>query len=239
MSASEGVIFSYSVKDINGTIRQTNSMLRALNAVRVLTHVLQEFWRKPTLANMFWAIIQVSRIYNSLKRINRLLQQECNISLGFIKGLGQIPIIDIPDTPEISGGLDPLTMSVDIHAFRENIPMGLEGIDISDLPEKSRRRLQEIFEDDAEMTVTDARQILRSRIIHPDRSTGNLERSIGWQPQVFGTRIVSDAFYSWWVERGHHTFTGHWFLTDATARAKERLPLRIKAELDAILKEGK
>ena len=239
MSASEGVIFSYSVKDINGTIRQTNSILRALNAVRVLTHVLQEFWKEPTLANTFWAIIQVSRIYNSLKRINRLLQQESNISLGFIKGLGQIPIIDIPDTPEISGGLDPLTMSVDIHAFRENIPMGLEGIDISDLPEKSRRRLQEIFEDDAEMTVTDARQILRSRIIHPDRSTGTLERGINWQPQAFGTRIVSDAFYSWWVERGHHTFTGHWFLTDATARAKERLPLRIKAELDAILKEGK
>jgi len=239
MSASEAVNFTYTVEDINNTVRLTNSMLRALNAIRVIGKDLRELWTKPSAANFFWTLVQISRIYNSLKRMNRLLQQESNVSLGFIKGLGQIPIIDIPDTPEISGGLDPLTMSVDIHAFRENIPMGLEGIDISDLPEKSRRRLQEIFEDDAEMTVTDARQILRSRIIHPDRSTGNLERSIGWQPQVFGTRIVSDAFYSWWVERGHHTFTGHWFLTDATARAKERLPLRIKAELDAILKEGK
>jgi hypothetical protein len=227
----------YEISDINKSVKMTNALLRSLNAVRTLVHDLSEFTRKPTLAGAFWTLIQISRIYSSLKRINRLVQVESNVALGFMKGLGMIPIVDIPDTPEMMGGLGSMDVSLRVEAFRENIPMGLEGLDISDLPEKSAARLQEIFEDDAEVTVMDARQLLRERILHPEASTGNLEHSIGWQPQTNGTRIYADAYYAWWTEEGHHSFLGHHFLRDATDRARERLPLRIRAELDELIKE--
>ena len=235
MSAVEN--FTYTIEDVNGSVRKTNSLLRSLNAVRVFVHDIQEFQRDPTLARMFWTLVNLSRTFNSLKRLSKLLQQESNVSLGFIKGLGQIPIIDSPEVDELMGGLGTFDLSLRVEAFRENMPMGLEGVDLSGLPEASRRRLQEIFEDDADMTVMDARQMLRERILHPESSTGNLEHSIGWQAQTNGTRIYADAFYSWWVENGQRTFLGHHFLKDATERARVRLPMRIKAELDALIKD--
>lgn len=235
MSASNYT--TYSIEDVNNSVRKTNSLLRSLNAVRTLVHTLQETMRSPSIDNIFWSLVQISRIYNTLKRLNRLIQEESNISLGFIKGLGSIPVVDTPDIPDLGGGLGSMDLSLRVEAFRDNIPMGLEGLDLSNLPESSQRVLQEIFEDDAEMTVMDARQMLRERIMHPESSTGNLEHSIGWRAQTNGTQIYADAYYAWWTEVGHQTFLGHHFLKDATERARVRLPLRIKAELDALIKE--
>ena len=234
---SEYVNFEYDIEDVNSSVKQTNALLRSLNAVRTIGHDLGELLRKPSLAGFFWTLIQISRAYSSLKRINRLVQAESNVALGFMKGLGMMPIVDIPDAPEIMGGMGSMDMSLRVEAFRENIPMGLEGLDISDLPEKSAARLQEIFEEEAAMTVFNARELLIERIKYPERSTGTLENSIGWEPQTNGTRIYADAYYAWWTEEGHHSFTGHHFLRDAVALSRERLPLRIKAELDELIKE--
>jgi hypothetical protein len=127
------------------------------------------------------------------------------------------------------------TFDVQVDTFRENLPIPVERIDLSDLPEDSSIMIQGILEEDAEITVEDARQILTERIIYPEKSTGFLSASIGWQPEVFGTRIFANAFYAWWVEEGQRTFTGHHYMRDATARARMRLPEKIRAEINGLI----
>jgi len=125
--------------------------------------------------------------------------------------------------------------NVRVDAFLDNRPVTLDKLDLEPLPENTRIMLQAILEEDAEQTVVDAQEILRDRIIHPAQSTGFLEASIGWMPEVFGTRIYADAYYSAWVEEGHDNFTGHHYMRDAFTRAKLRLPEKIKAELNGLI----
>ena len=57
-----------------------------------------------------------------------------------------------------------------------------------------------------------------------------------WYPETDGVRITADAYYANWVEAGHGTFMGHHFMEDAFNLAKERLDLKVKAELDTLIK---
>lgn len=148
--------------------------------------------------------------------------------------MGEIPIGDGPIIPPPFAGFAPMTVNVE--AFRENMPMGLDGIDISMIPEESMEAVQRVLEADAPLTVEDARRILESRIIYPERSTGDLSGSISWMPQSFGTRIYAGMPYSWWVEQGQRIFTGHWYMRDATEEARMRLPQKIRDELGKIIK---
>jgi hypothetical protein len=131
--------------------------------------------------------------------------------------------------------------SVRVDAFRENLPMPLGGLDISDLPEKSRIMLDAIFEEDAEQTVQDAKMILDQEmasytspwIVRP--TTGFLRDSIHWQKQVDGTRIVAGAPYAWWVEEGQRTFPGYHYMKTAVEWAKLRLPIKIMEEINGLI----
>lgn len=236
--SSVSASYTYSIEDINGTIRSTNNLLRSVNALRVTFKDLQEVARKPTAANIFWTLIQISRIYTSLRRLNKDILDEAKQSREFMKLLRGIRYVEPPSIPTITVPSEPFgfsALSLNVQAYRENLSMRLEGVDLSNLPDETREKLQWVVEDDADMTVQDARSILRSRIIHPAESTGNLEQSIGWTKQVDGVLISADMPYAWWVEEGQRTFTGHHYLRDAVAMSRQRLPLRIKAELNALI----
>lgn len=231
--------FLYEVKDINKSIRQTQSLLRVINNLRQMINDVQDLMKKPSLAKFFWVAIQLIRTYNSLRRLLRLLQMETRTA-ALLGGLGEIKQEYIGDgivpTPPV-GIFEPISMSV--QAYRDNIPMELERIDMSNFPEASREALQRVFEVDAEMTVMDARAILNERVnnyVSPDPSyqysgNRNLENSINWRSTTNGVTVYADAYYAWWVEQGHHSFGGHWFMGDAAEMAKQRLPLKIQEEL--------
>ena len=224
--------FTYNVEDINNSVRRTNVLLRSVNAVRLTYRDLKQVMEKPTFVNIMWTLIQLSRTYNTLRRLHRLIITETNIAaavLGTI--IDQSSTKPIPTPTPFS--IQPLNMRVE--AFRENLPMGLEGLDISNLPVETERRIQALLEEDAEETVMDAKEILVSRILHPEESTGTLEASIGWMPETFGTRIYANAFYAWWVEEGQRTFTGHHYLKGATDLARQRLPEKIRFELNQLI----
>jgi len=234
---------NYQVEDINQSIRRTNVLLRAANAVRLSIRDIQQVWKKPTAANVMWTLVQFSRTYSSLKRLMRLMAAETETA-GSLVGLMKRIVVP-PDVP-VKGGEAPMlgfdALSVRIDAFRDNIPIQLEGVDLSNLPMETREVVQALLEEDAEITVNDAKTILHNRILHPEESTGWLESSIHWQPQVDGVRIVADAYYAWWVERGHRVgsgyFPGHWYMTDATERMKQRLPFKIWVQVNQLITQG-
>lgn len=228
--------FTYSVEDINQSVRRTNALLRAANAVRLSIRDIRQVWRKPTLANVTWTLVQLSRTYSALRRVMRLLVAETNAAAS-LSGIMRRIIMpptgegDIPAPPEF----DLSILDVRVDAFRENLPMRLEGVDLSWIPEESKTMIQGILEEDAQQMVNDAKMVLAQRIIHPELSTGFLGSSIGWMPEVDGVRVYAGAPYSWWVERGHDNFMGHWYLKTATDWAKLRLPEKIRAEINGLI----
>ena len=213
-------------------------MLRGVNALRNTVNDLKDLAKKPTAAKFLWTLIQISRAYTAWRRVYNLTFREVSSTAAFMR----MPRPNQPgvrDTPAITriSDLDLSSFDVRVNAFRENIPMGLEGINLSGLPEKSSIMVQAIMEEDAEITVRDAQEILTSRILHPEKSTGDLSASIYWQPEVFGTRVIAGMPYAWWVERGQRTFTGHWYMRDATDRARIRLREKIRMQVNGLLME--
>jgi len=227
--------FSYSVEDVNNTVRQTNVLLRAANAVRLSVRDIQQSWRDPSVANIMWTLVQLNRTYNALRRLHRLVTTEAQAAGSLMGLMKRIVYVEPMAAPLVAPILDLRGLTVRVNAFRENIPMGLNGIDISEWPEKHRTMLQALMEDDAQVTVENAKELLHRRILHPEQSTGFLESSIFWQSQIDGARIIANAPYAWWVERGHDNFMGHWYLTDAVNLARIRLPERIKYELNGLI----
>ena len=223
---STSAVFSAEVEDLHQSIRKTGQLLRAVNAVRNLSNDLKDLAEKPTFGKLFWTIIQISRTYTALRRVMKATFSEAAVTWS----IGGPP----PPIPPIIPELTTLTMRVD--AFRENLPMGLKGIDLSTLPEKTLAAIQRLLEEDAEETVADAKEILNSQIIAaPDEHTYDLENSIHWQPEVFATRIIAGMYYARWVEEGHDNFRGHWYLTGAVDLARQRLPDKIIQELNYLI----
>ena len=235
--------FKYQIQDINNSMRRTRTLLMSLNGIRNIARDISDVLKKPTLTNVMWTLMHIMRVYRRLNRLDALLLAEAKRSgdlmklltgIGFIppKKAGALPVID-----DVAGGLvGSFGIGMKTEAYMNNLPIRLDSIQFDGLTEEARNSLQSVFEDDAEMTVLDARSILRSRIIFPERSTGTLEQSIMWYPETDGVRITADAYYANWVEAGHGTFMGHHFMEDAFNLAKERLSLKVKAELDTLIK---
>ena len=233
--------FSFEVEDINNTIRSTNVLLRAANAVRLSIRDLQHVWKKPTITNIMWTLVQLSRTYWSLGRLMRLMAAEANTAAGLAGIMQRIVVQPLEPMPVgAPPDLDFRGLSVRVDAFRDNIPMPLENIDLSNLPEGTHSVIQRLLEEDAELTVQDARDVLRSKV---KVWTGTLADSINWQPEVDGVRITADAYYAWWVERGHRVgqtgyFPGYWYMTDATDRMRRRLPFKIWVEINQLMSQN-
>lgn len=232
--------FRYSVEDINNAVRKTNALLRGANAIRHAVNDVQQVLEKPNLQRIMWTMVQIIRAYRALRRIYRLTMEEAQKATTLT---GLVRKIIIPEKPPPLSSAPPPTnlgtLSMRVTAFRENLPMALKGLDLRDLPEETMARLQRVFEEDAEETVADAKAMLQGRLLHPEDSTGYLESTIGWMSEVLGTRVYAEAPYAWWVERGQRSFTGHWFMTGAVDLARQRLPDKIRAELNRLVYEDK
>lgn len=242
-------MFTYSVEDINNAVRKTNALLRGANAIRHVVHDFKQVIEKPNLQRIMWTMVQLIRAYRALRRIYRLTIAEAQVASTLT---GLVRRIVVPEKPKPPGIPPPPptdlgTLSIRVSAFRENLPMALEGVDLTDLPEETMARLQRVFEEDAEGTVADAKTILNEQIASYTskyspagrETSGFLESSIGWMSEVLGTRIYADAPYAWWVERGQRTFPGHWYMTGAVDLARQRLPDKIRAELNQLVYEDK
>ena len=224
------------MEDINLSVRRTNAVLRGVNAIRHSVNDLKDLAKRPTAAKFLWTLIQISRAYTAWRRVYKLAFKEVSSAAAFMRMPRPNPprVRDVQAITQIPD-LDLTAFDVRVDAFRENIPMRRDLLDLSGLPEKSTMMIQAIMEEDADITVSDAKELLSSRIIHPEESTGFLESTIFWQPEVFGTRIVAGAPYAWWVERGHDNFTGHWYMRDATDRARIRLEDKIWKQIKGLL----
>ena len=139
-----------------------------------------------------------------------------------------------PPPPDMT----PIPLSFRADVFLDNRPVRLDRIDLSNLPEESSTMVQAILEEEAELTVRDAQQILTERILHPEESTGDLSASIGWMSEVFGVRMFANMFYSAWVEEGHDNFMGHHYMADAIARTRLRLPVKLGEQLNGLISDG-
>lgn len=232
--------FLYSVEDINQSIRGTNTLLRGVNAFRLLGRDIKQVWEKPTIAKIFWTAIQFTRAYNAFRRIYNLTMDEANGVISFTRIFPEIQkaLLSESDNLSISGtDFTDLFKDLNVRAdvFLDNRPVTIDKLDLTDLPDNARIMIQGILEEDAEITVADAQEILTSRIMHPEQSTGDLSASIGYMPEVFGTRIFANMYYSAWVEEGHDNFSGHHYMRDALSRAKLRLPEKIRTQINGLL----
>lgn len=239
MSTME-TVFSYDVKDINNTMRQTGALLRAVNNIRLTYRDITTLGDKPSFARLFWLIVQISRTYTSLRRIIRMVQIEMatgSAKAGILSGIIPIsepPVIDAPQL-DLSG------LSISLNAFRNSESISLDKLDITNITEEAREKLQRVFEAEAQETAEDAKNILDAKIasyvsqwtVRP--TTGRLRDSIRWEPQPDGARVVADMPYAWWVEEGQRTFGGHHYLKTAFEFSKMRLPLKIREELNGLL----
>ena len=235
--SSVNTIFNYDVTDVNNSVRETNVLLRAANAVRLSYRDINDVMKDPTFTKIMWMLIQLSRTYNALRRLNKLLVYETNKAGAIINFIIPDPTMVTPPTAQF---ISTAPLSVRVDAFLDNRPVRLDRIDLSNLPEESSIMIQAIMEEDAEITVRDAQQILTERILHPEESTGDLSTSIGWMSEVFGVRIFANMYYSAWVEEGHMLpgggyFSGHHYMADAVARAKLRLPEKLREQLNGLI----
>lgn len=100
----------------------------------------------------------------------------------------------------------------------EGVARPLEEFDLAPLQGATEEALQQYFEDKARQLVELARDYLRQRIIHRDRSTGDAERSIGWTPTDRGITFYIGVPYGAYIEEGTQYIDAKLFMTDAIAR---------------------
>lgn len=244
MSAPVEIDFVYAVEDINNTVRRTNTLLRAANALRLSIRDIKQLWKEPNLARFMWTLVQLMRTYNAFKRIYRLVFDEANKVFtlsGIFKSITYVPpTVDGPTiTPSMFSDLFgdfALTVEANINGF--SVPV--DALDISDIEEESLTKLQGIFEEEARFTADTAKRLLNQRIgvgikYPPSRSTGYLETTIGWESRFPGVRVYAHAPYAWWVEEGQRSFPGHHFLKDAAEITRGKLSERIQKEINYLI----
>jgi len=91
----------------------------------------------------------------------------------------------------------------------------LQEFDLTPLQGATEKELQRYFEDKARQLVALARDLLRQRILHPERSTGRAERSIGWLPTSNGITFYLGAPYGAYIEEGTRYIDAKRFMEDA------------------------
>jgi hypothetical protein len=237
MSQTVTVDYSYDVEAISRSVRKTNVFLRGINALRLTVQDLKTTL-KATIANVFWTLIQLTRTYNALKRLmNEMFAETSQL----LRGAGHLQTtfgLGAAMTPRKVGQQFALAFGdvrFDVDATINNTPVPIEIVDLSGIEELTIVKLQEIMEAEAPRTVEDAKRILSERIIHRERSTGRLGRSIRWFSSLPGVTVEATAPYSFWVEEGHRSFSGHHFLRDAQILGVERISQRIQIEIDELI----
>jgi len=115
----------------------------------------------------------------------------------------------------------------------EGVARPLEEFDLAPLQGATEEALRRYFEDKARQLVELARDFLRQRILHPERSTGHAERSIGWLPTTNGITFYLGAPYGAYIEEGTRYIDAKRFMADAIAQVLADED--VDQELDAVL----
>lgn len=66
----------YNITNIDQTIGKTKSLLLTLNSVRLSIRDIQQVMSGPTIANVMWTAIQLTRVYTNLRRLIRQTSRE-------------------------------------------------------------------------------------------------------------------------------------------------------------------
>jgi len=66
----------YEVEGIHEQVMKTKSLVYALNAVRLSIRDIDMVMRGPTIQNMMWTAIQITRTYTHLRRILKIVAKE-------------------------------------------------------------------------------------------------------------------------------------------------------------------
>jgi len=109
----------------------------------------------------------------------------------------------------------------------------LREIDLEPLQDMTEEALQQYFESKARELVQLGQTYLRQRILHPERSTGRAERSIGWLPTANGITFYLGAPYGGYIEEGTRYIDAKHFMADAIAQVLA--DSTVDRELDVIL----
>jgi len=229
--------YKYNITGLDQTVRKTNNFLRFVNAFRLSIKDIQDVLKAPTLANFMWTLIQLTRTYTALKRLMKSIESESSALLSGSQAalLGITPNLGPQHVSnQFISSLNAIQLNVT--AKMNDVPIGMERLDLSTYPDRLNILLQRNVEAEAEQTADEAKRLLRERILHPEDSTGFLESTIGWTPTNPGATVFADAFYSFWVEEGQRSFTGHHFLRDATEAGRIRLSERLREEIDTLIK---
>ena len=239
MSQLEATLrYSYNIDALDRSVRKTNNLLRFANALRLTGSDIQQVMKAPTIANVMWTLIQLTRTWTSLQRLLRSIEGETRALATGAGFLQRITGLGPAQAPRLIGqsfvgafGRFAVTTEASING----IPVPISALDISNIGNLSAGRIQEVLERQAPLIVGDAQRILTTRIIHPEKSTGRLASSIGWESRLPGVNIFASAPYSFWVEEGQRSFTGHHFLKDAGFFARFRITEAIKRELNDLI----
>lgn len=241
MSDRSQVRYSYDVASVDAAVRQTNNLLRFANALRLSIKDIRQVLKSPTIANVMWTLIQLTRTYTALKRVMNSIVSETNQLVTQTSFLSQISGFTPAQAPRLvaQGFADAASgLGIRFEAFANNRPIPIDRVNLINLEGASLNKLQDIMNEDAPQTVSDARRLLRERIIWPELSTGMLEESINWFQEFPGTVIFAGAPYGFWVEEGQRSFTGHHMLRDAAALSVPRLDDKIRRELSELIFTG-
>jgi len=109
----------------------------------------------------------------------------------------------------------------------------LREFDLSPLQGATVNALQEYFENKARQLVQTAQDLLKFRILYPDRSTGRAERSIGWLSTSNGITFYIGAPYGGYIEEGTRYIVPKHFMADAIALVLA--DSTVNTELDTVL----
>jgi len=66
----------YNVEGLDQAVGKTKNLIYALNAVRLSLKDIQMVLRGPTIQNMMWTAIQLTRTYTHIRRLMRIIAKE-------------------------------------------------------------------------------------------------------------------------------------------------------------------
>ena len=104
---NEERVFRYDIEAADDLVRRTNYLLRTMNAVRLTAEDFKRVWREPTLSNIMWTLVQVTRTWNNLRRLINIVTSEADEVFTLTRGVTRKPPRLLPSTPEkLSGWID-------------------------------------------------------------------------------------------------------------------------------------
>ena len=137
-------------------------------------------------------------------------------------------------------GAQKLFLKITVNRNGRAVPY--QALNLEGLEPVTNREIMKALRDEARQTRVRARHLLHQRILYPEKSTGRLERSIGWTTTSKGVTLYAGAPYGGYVELGWSRFMGHHFMKDAVEEARMRLPKAIdkacKVAFDQLIFRG-